>query len=150
MKADRQKEILRLIRENSIGTQEELAKALNAAGLHVTQATVSRDIRELHLTKASDGNGGQRYIEYHVNEQHLNGKYVRVLREGFISMDSAGNLLVIRTVSGMAMAVAAAIDGLHFDEIIGSVSGDDTIMCAVHTPEGVDSLMKKIRDLLRG
>ncbi|MGI5988860.1 MAG: arginine repressor [Lachnospiraceae bacterium] len=148
MKEDRQKEILRLIRENSIGTQEELAKALNQSGLKVTQATISRDIRELRLTKTGDGHGGQRYVEYQVNEPHLNDKYVRVLKEGFSSMDSAGNLLVIRTASGMAMAVGAAIDGLHFPEIIGSIAGDDTIMCAVHTPEGVSRLMKKIRAIL--
>lgn len=148
MKEERQKEILRLIRENSIGTQEELAEALRDSGQKVTQATVSRDIRELHLTKTGDGHGGQRYVEYHVSEPRLNDKYVRVLKEGFVSMDSAGNLLVIRTVSGMAMAVGAAIDGLHFAEIIGSIAGDDTIMCAVHTSEGVSRLMKKIRDIL--
>ena len=148
MKADRQKEILRLIREKSVGTQEELARALNEGGWKVTQATVSRDIRELHLTKTGDGHGGQRYVEYHVSEPHLNEKYVRVLKEGFVSMDSAGNLLVIRTVSGMAMAVGAAVDGLHFEEFIGSIAGDDTIMCAVHTPDGVARLMKKIRDIL--
>ena len=113
----------------------------------MTQATVSRDIRELKLTRVAGGAGQQKYIS--LQEQHvdLSEKYTRIFREGFVSMDMAQNILVIKTVSGMAMAVAAALDAMDCHEIVGSIAGDDTIMCAVRTLEDTESLMKRLRKI---
>jgi transcriptional regulator of arginine metabolism len=131
-------------------TQEELASHLKEAGYQVTQATVSRDIRELKLTKVPTGKGRQKYVVLKQEDTHLGDKYIRVLQDGFLSMDMAQNILVIRTVAGMAMAVAAAIDALKFKEVVGTIAGDDTIMVANRTVEDTQSLMEKIEDLIAG
>lgn len=112
-------------------------------GFDVTQATVSRDIRELKLSKVPTGDGRQKYVALGTDDSHLGDKYIRVLKEGFVSMDMAQNILVIKTVSGMAMAVAAAVDAMKFREIVGSIAGDDTIMMAVRTVEDTKVLMEK-------
>lgn len=125
-------------------TQEELAGRLREAGFAVTQATVSRDIRELKLSKISTGQGRQKYIVLEQGEEHKGDKYIRVLREGFLSMDMAQNILVIKTASGMAMAVAAALDALQIAEVVGCIAGDDTILVAVRTVEETQTLMEKI------
>lgn len=148
MKKNRQGRILELIQEENIETQEELAERLGEEGFVVTQATVSRDIRELKLSKIPNGNGRQRYAVFSHDDAHLADKYIRVLRHGFVSMDYAQNLLVIKTVSGMAMAVAAAIDAMKLKEIVGSIAGDDTIMVAVRTTEDTMIVMEKIREIL--
>ncbi len=145
VKQKRQEKIIELVEKQEIGTQEELAEALNRAGFPVTQATVSRDIRELKLTKISTGTGTQKYVVLRNHESHLSDKYIRVLREGFLSMDNAQNILVVKTVAGMAMAVAAALDAMNFSEIVGSIAGDDTIMIAVRTLEDTYVVMDKIR-----
>ena len=119
MKSQRQKKILDLIIKQEIGTQEELQEELKKAGFEVTQATVSRDIREMKLTKVSLADGKLRYVAYHKSDEDLSAKYARIFREGFVSMDNAQNILVIRTVSGMAMALAAALDSLNLKEIVG-------------------------------
>ncbi|MDE7224310.1 MAG: arginine repressor, partial [Acetatifactor sp.] len=85
-----------------------------------------------------------------VEQSRMEDKYIRVLKDGFVSMDMAQNILVVKTVSGMAMAVAAAIDAMQFQEVVGSIAGDDTIMMAVRTVEDTQQLMEKIRELLRG
>lgn len=144
-KRRRQEKLLALIEENEIGTQEELAEALSSAGFCVTQATVSRDIRELRLTKLAGRNGVQKYYAPKEQESTADDKYIRVLREGMLSMDCAQNILVVKTVSGMAMAVAAAIDAMQLKEIVGSIAGDDTIMAAVRTVEDTRIVMEKIR-----
>ena len=149
MKVDRHSKIVELIGKYQIETQEELAEHLKRSGYHVTQATVSRDIRELNLCKVSAGGGRQKYaILQREDSRHLEDKYIRVLKDGFSSMDMAQNILVVKTVSGMAMAVAAAIDAMHFREIVGSIAGDDTIMMAVRTVEDTEKLMGRIRELL--
>ncbi|EOT21653.1 arginine repressor [Eubacterium sp. 14-2] len=147
MKSKRQAKILEIISKYNIKTQEELSEHLEQEGFHVTQATVSRDIRELKLTRVAGGAGQQKYIS--LQEQHvdLSEKYTRIFREGFVSMDMAQNILVIKTVSGMAMAVAAALDAMDCHEIVGSIAGDDTIMCAVRTLEDTESLMKRLRKI---
>ena len=144
-KQKRQEKIIELVEQQEIGTQEELAEALNRIGFPVTQATVSRDIRELKLTKISTGSGTQKYVVLKNHESGLSDKYIRVLREGFLSMDNAQNILVVKTVSGMAMAVAAALDAMKFSEIVGSIAGDDTIMIAVRSVEDTYAVMDKIR-----
>lgn len=148
MKKTRQNRIKELILSEDIETQEELAERLKSDGYQVTQATVSRDIRELKLSKVSNGNGKQKYAVLMHEDTYLADKYIRVLKDGFVSMDQAQNILVVRTVAGMAMAVAAAIDAMKLKEIVGSIAGDDTIMIAVRTTEETKSVMKKIADIL--
>lgn len=149
MKSNRHQKIIELVDNYEIETQEELADRLKKEGFQVTQATVSRDIRALKLSKVSCGNGRQKYVAIKQDDTHLSAKYIRVLKDGFISMDKAQNILVIKTVSGMAMAVAAAVDALEMDEIVGSIAGDDTIMAAVRTAEDTELVMDKISDMLK-
>lgn len=150
MKKDRHQKIKELVEQYEIETQEELADKLKEAGYVVTQATVSRDIRELKLSKIPMGAGRQKYAVQSNNDHYLGDKYIRVLRDGFVSMDMAQNILVIKTVSGMAMAVAAALDAMKLKEIVGSIAGDDTIMMAVRTVEDTQAVMGKIRNVLEG
>ena len=150
MKKDRHQKIKELVEQYEIETQEELADKLKEAGYVVTQATVSRDIRELKLSKIPMGAGRQKYAVLSNNDHYLGDKYIRVLRDGFVSMDMAQNILVIKTVSGMAMAVAAALDAMKLNEIVGSIAGDDTIMMAVRTVEDTQAVMGKIRNVLEG
>ena len=148
MKDKRQSKILELIRNNDIETQEELQAYLVKNGFAVTQATVSRDIREMKLTKIATNAGKQKYVVLNDTVEDLSKKYVRVLQDGFVSMDMAQNILVIKTVSGMAGAVCAAIDAMNIDEIVGSIAGDDTIMCAIRTTEDTVQIMKKLRRII--
>ena len=149
MKIKRHNKILEIIENYNIETQEELAKALNEAGFNVTQATVSRDIRELKLMKISENGEKQRYVVFQNKDNGLSDKYIRVLRDGFVSMDMAQNLLVIKTVSGMAMAVGAALDALKWSEIVGCIAGDDTVMCAIRTVDDTLLTMDKINKVLQ-
>lgn len=148
MKKSRHEKIKELVEQYEIETQEELANRLKEAGYHVTQATVSRDIRELKLSKISGGDGRQRYTILPHNDHYLSDKYIRVLKDGFVSMDMAQNILVVKTVSGMAMAVAAALDAMNWSEIAGCIAGDDTIMCAVHSVDETLVVMEKIRKII--
>ena len=149
MKTARHAKIIEIINKYNIETQEELADKLNEAGFQVTQATVSRDIRELKLSKVQAESGKQRYVVFQ-SQEGLSDKYIRILRDGFLSMDMAQNILVIKTVSGMAMAVAAALDAIHFHEIVGCIAGDDTIMCAVRSVDDTILVMDKLRKLIAG
>ena len=148
MKSQRHCKIIELITKNNIETQEELADTLNQSGFNVTQATVSRDIRELKLTKMSVNGERQKYVILQSKENQMNEKYMRVLKDGFVSMDMAQNILVIKTVPGMAMAVAAALDAMSWFEIVGCIAGDDTIMCAVRTIDDTFIVMKKINKIV--
>ena len=148
MKTDRHKKILEVIDRYEVGTQEELAKILNDEGYNVTQATVSRDIRELNLSKVSVDGKRTRYATLSKDKPVASDKFLTVLKEGFVSMDMAQNILVIKTVSGMAMAVAAALDAMDCHEIVGSIAGDDTIMCAVRTVEDTTALMGRLRRIM--
>lgn len=145
MKTRRQTKILELIKKYEIETQEDLSAYLEQEGYQVTQATVSRDIRELKLTKVSLTNGRQKYVALLETNEDLLKKYERIFRDGFISMDIAQNILVIKTVSGMAMAVAAALDALQLHEVVGTIAGDDTIMCAVRSTEDAIAVIDKLR-----
>ena len=149
MKSNRHQKIIELVDNYEIETQEELADRLREEGFQVTQATVSRDIRALKLSKISCGNGRQKYVAIKQDDTHLSAKYIRVLKDGFVSIDKAQNILVIKTVSGMAMAVAAAVDALEMEGVVGSIAGDDTIMVAVRTTEETQSVMDKISEMLK-
>ena len=150
MKRQRHEVVVDLINKYDIETQEELAAYLKEEGFEVTQATVSRDIRELKLSKIATGNGKQKYIILKNDDSHLGDKYIRVLRDGFVSMDMAQNILVIKTVQGMAMAVAAALDAMKFPEIVGCIAGDDTIMAAIKSTDETMIVMDKINEILAG
>lgn len=148
MKVNRHAKIVELINKYHIETQEELAEYLKHEGFKITQATVSRDIRDLKLTKVPTEGGRQKYAVHQSVEAEMSDKYIRVLRDGFVSMDMAQNILVIKTVAGMASAVCAAIDSMRFSEIVGSIAGDDTIMCAVRTVEDTVKVMDKISKIV--
>ena len=135
MKVDRHSKIVELIGKYQIETQEELAEYLKKAGYHVTQATVSRDIRELKLTKAPGKNGRQCYAVMQ-HQKDFGEKYIRIFRDCY--------------VSGMAMAVAEALDVIGFHEIVGCVAGDNTIMCAVRTVDDTIILMDKLKKIVEG
>ena len=148
MKKTRHRKIIELIEQKDVETQEELAGLLKEEGFVVTQATVSRDIRELKLSKVPSGSGRQKYVVLTRDDSYMEDKYIRVLRDGFTSMDMAQNILVVKTVSGMAMAVAMALDSMKFSEIVGCIAGDDTIMVAVRTTQETEQLMDKIHSLI--
>lgn len=149
MKKTRHAKIIELIQKYEVETQEELAARLREAGFNVTQATVSRDIRELKLSKVPARQGRQKYIVLRQENGHLEDKYSRVLRDGYVFMERAQNILVIKTVSGMAMAAAAALDALKFEEVVGCIAGDDTIFVAVRGGEETHTLMEKIQEMLK-
>lgn len=148
MKRKRHEVIVELIEKFDIETQEELAAYLKNEGYDVTQATVSRDIRELKLSKIATGDGKQKYVIFKNDDSFLGDKYIRVLKDGFVSMSMAQNILVIKTVAGMAMAVAAAIDALKFPEVVGCIAGDDTIMAAIKSVEDTAVVIEKINNML--
>ena len=148
MKLERHSKIVELIGKYEIETQEELAEKLTQAGFNVTQATVSRDIRELKLTKIPGENGRQRYMVLESPRGTSASKYIRILKDGFMSMDMAQNILVIKTVAGMAMAVCAAIDAMQWNEVVGSIAGDDTIMCAIRSVDDTVKVMDKISKIV--
>lgn len=147
MKVDRHSKIVELIGKYQIETQEELANYLREAGYKVTQATVSRDIRELKLTKVQKENGRQCYSVMQ-QQKDFSEKYLRILRDSFISMDMAQNILVIKTASGMANAAAESLDVIGFSEMVGCIAGDNTIMCAVRTVDDTIILMDKLKKIV--
>ena len=149
MKTKRQRKIIELITNYDIETQEELAAKLVENGFNVTQATISRDIRELNLTKIATKGGKQKYAVQSSSDIVSNSKYMRVLNDGIMTMDTAGNILVVKTVSGMAMAVAAALDAMQIKEILGCIAGDDTIMCVVKHAEETDRVKEHIESFIR-
>lgn len=150
MKKERQKLIKQIIESYEIEKQEDLLKYLAKEGVEATQATVSRDIREMNLIKLpiDDKKNRQRYAISLKEEMVIGDKYKRVLQEGFLLAEVAQNLLIVKTEPGMAMGVAAALDAMKFKEIIGSIAGDDTIMIATaHYDVAVD-LQKKIMNMI--
>ena len=149
MKRDRHEKIIELIEKYDIETQEELADRLIREGFQVTQATVSRDIRELKLSKVAGREGRQKYVLLNRQQHQMAEKYVGILREAFVSMDRAQNILVVKTVSGMAMAVGAALDNIGWKEIVGCIAGDDTVMCAIRTVEDTEAVMAELHKILR-
>ena len=148
MKINRHAKIIELINKYHIETQEELADYLNEEGFKVTQATVSRDIRDLKLTKVPTDGGRQKYAIHQTAETEMSDKYIRVLKDGYVSMDMAQNILVIKTVAGMAMADCAAIDSMKWNEVVGSIAGDDTIMCAIRSADDTIKVMDKISKII--
>lgn len=145
MKIKRQSKLLEIINKYNIDTQEMLVDILNREGFNVTQATVSRDIRELKISKVSYENGKQKYAAAPNESIEHNQKFARVFNEGVLSMDYAQNLIVIKTLTGMAMAVAAAIDAMDNIEIMGTIAGDDTIFCATKNEASAIKIIERLK-----
>ena len=149
-KAERQDAILRAIDENHIDTQEQLAEALRQAGMQVTQATISRDIRELGLSKIALGNGNSRYATLvRTDDVEKNERLGRIFAESVLSVAQADNLIIIKTLSGSGSAAAELIDSLPWPEIVGTLAGDNTIFVAVQSREKVHAVIQRFQEMLR-
>lgn len=150
MKSSRQDAILEIIEKYEIDTQDALIARLRERGFDVTQATISRDIRELQLTKIPTGRGTYRYIPQQRDSEEAESKIHHVLISSILSMEAAMNIVVIKTNPGLAQAVAAGIDSLHMPEIVGCVAGDDTLLTVTHSKEEADIVCDKLREFERG
>ena len=148
MKKGRQEKILELITKYEIETQDELIEFLGEEGYNVTQATISRDIRELRLTKVACGFGVYKYVVSTQESHSHSAKYLNILKETVITIDHAGNIVVVKTYAGMAQAAAAALDSMGWTEIIGSIAGDDTIMLVVRSVESARVFSSELSGLL--
>lgn len=150
MKQKRHIKILEIIEKNEITTQEELANELNLLGFEVTQATVSRDIKDLRLVKTTTVSGDSKYIIQNETKIIISRRLLTVLRQSYISSECAQNILIIKTLPGMAGAAASAIDNLNIEEIVGTIAGDDTIMSITKSKEDALSAMLFFNKELRG
>lgn len=148
MKEKRQNKIKQIIENYEIETQDELLERLKEAGFVTTQATISRDIREMRLTKIACGAGKQKYAIIQNTDTDVMQKYHQVLSAGILNIDYAENMIVIRTVPGMAMAVAAALDNMHLQGVMGCIAGDDTIFCAVRDKQFCKEICACIRKVV--
>jgi transcriptional regulator of arginine metabolism len=146
-KNERQARLLQLIREKDISTQEELAAVLNGAGLDVTQATVSRDIKELGLIKVTTGGGQQKYVPMERSGEVASGRLMKVFSEAVLHLDTAMNLVIIKSLPGMAQACASALDSMQLADVAGSIAGDDTVFVATHAIEQAEALRQILSEL---
>ena len=144
MKIARHAKILELIENYEIETQEELAQKLCEEGYHVTQATVSRDIREMKLTKNATEKGKQKYAVITSHDSEVTERMTRVFKEAVTKMDYAQNIIVIKTLGGMGMAVAVALDNMQNSEILGTIAGDDTVFCVVRSHNQAAVIIEKL------
>lgn len=148
MKNIRQAKILELIREQRFDTQEDLLKALCDAGFNVTQATISRDIRELGIIK-SEGEDGYRYrVSAQRERGDINGKLASIFRQAAFRIDCANNLIVIKTYTGMGSAVGAALDSMEIEGVIGTLAGDDTLLMIVRDNERASAIAAELRETI--
>ncbi len=148
MKYNRQNEIINLISENEIETQEELSSLLQKRGYMVTQATISRDIRELKLVKIAGLDGKYKYALPRHEETAISTKFRNLLIETMLGVDSANNIVVVKTCAGMASGTAAAIDSMGRDDVVGSVAGDDTIIIIMRSNEAAVGLIAELRQII--
>ena len=149
MKRIRQEKMLELISKYEIDTQDELIDRLRESGFEVTQATVSRDIRELNISKMTTGKGTYRYVLPKQTPTTSNLKFNSALIDALISIDYACNIVVLKTHAGLANALAVGIDSMHLDDILGCVAGDDTIIVVCRSVETAQSLADNIKHLIR-
>ncbi|MBE5766706.1 MAG: arginine repressor [Clostridiales bacterium] len=148
MKTMRHAMILEIIESKDIETQEELAEELKNHGVHVTQATVSRDIKELRLLKVLAENGGYKYATAERAEKGMSERFIRIFSESVLSIVGAKNLIVIKTLPASANAAAEAIDSLKWPEIIGCIAGDNTILVVAQSDEVVETVIGRFRSLM--
>ena len=149
MKNARQTAILSIIEQNDVETQEELAGKLKEMGIVVTQATVSRDIKELRLLKVLSGSGGYKYATADKAEHGLSERFVRMFRDSVLSINFAGNIVVVKTLAGSANAAAEAIDSMHLPEILGTMAGDNTILVIVRNEAEAEQIVGHFQDMLK-
>ena len=149
MKSVRQVAILDIIEKQDVETQEELAEALRARGMKVTQATVSRDIKELRLLKVLTPSGAYKYATADKAENNLNERFIRMLAESLLSVAASNNLVVVKTLSGSANVAAEALDSLHWPEILGTLAGDNTILMIIRSNEEVPGVISRIQDMIK-
>lgn len=149
MKSVRHNLILEIIESKDIETQEELAEELLNRGVKVTQATVSRDIKELRLLKVLSENGGYKYATVERAEKGMNERFIRILAESVVSMESANNLIVIKTLVASASAACEAIDSLKWPDVLGTVAGDNTILVIVRSNEAVEGVLARFQTLIK-
>ncbi|WP_085833380.1 arginine repressor [Clostridium merdae] len=150
MKTRRHTKILELISEYQVDTQEELLRRLKDAGFDVTQATVSRDIKELRLVKILSADGKYRYANNQEPSRDISGIFYSLFEDSAIEVDNAMNLVVIKCLTGMANAVCAALDGLRWEKVVGTVAGDDTLLVITKTPETALELKEDLKKLISG
>ena len=150
MKSKRQEKILELIAQYAIETQEELLERLSECGIPSTQATVSRDIKQLHLMKAPDGMGGYRYaVSAQMPKLNFEEKLQTIFRECVVSAENAQNLAIIKTMNGMANAAAFALDSMKDTDIVGTLAGDDTVLLVFHDSAHAADFCEQVRQMLR-
>lgn len=149
MKTVRQVTILDIIEKNDIETQEELADALRLRGIQVTQATVSRDIKELRLLKVLTPMGTYKYATADKAENGLTDRFIRMLAESVLSVAASANMIVIKTLSGSAAVAAEAMDSFHWPEVLGTIAGDNTIFMVVRSLEEVPVTVQRIQEMMK-
>lgn len=149
MKTVRQVAILDIIEKQEIETQEELASALNARGIRVTQATVSRDIKELRLLKVLTPSGKYKYATGDQEDNNLTDRFIRMLAESLLSVSSANNLIVVKTLSGSANVAAEALDSMHWPEVLGTLAGDNTVLLIIRSNEETITVTSRIREMMK-
>lgn len=149
MKTVRQVAILDIIEKQEIETQEELASALNARGIRVTQATVSRDIKELRLLKVLTPSGKYKYATGDQADNNLTDRFIRMLAESLLSVSSANNLIVVKTLSGAANVAAEALDSMHWPEVLGTLAGDNTVLLIIRSNEETITVTSRIREMMK-
>lgn len=148
MKNKRHMRILELISRESIYTQEELSERLKRMGEDVTQATVSRDIKEMQLVKVADGTGRSRYAAVGYQGGGLSARLIRVFSDTVLGMEHSGNIILIRTLSGSANAAAEAVDALKWPEVLGTIAGDNTFMVVVREGYPAGEVVEKLKALI--
>ena len=150
MKNDRQRRILEIVEREAIDTQEQLQQRLQEQGVTCTQATISRDIKQLHLIKEPVGQGRYRYtVSSQRNRLNVADKLRSIFRESIISVDFAQNIVVIKTMSGLAPAAAAAMDGMNVPDMVGTLSGDDTAMLVMKDMDAARGFCEEIHEMLK-
>ena len=149
MKTKRHAMIIKIITSRDVETQEELARLLGEQGFQVTQATVSRDIKELRLLKVLTPSGAYKYATADKAENGLNDRFVRMLAESVLSVTSANNLIVVKTLSGSANVAAEALDSMHWPELLGTLAGDNTILLIIRSNEEVPMVISRIQEMMK-
>lgn len=149
MKSMRHNLILEIIESKDIETQEELAEELKRRNVKVTQATVSRDIKELRLLKVLADGGKYKYATVERAEKGMSDRFIRILSESVMSIEAAGNLIVIKTISASASAASEAIDSMKWPEVLGTIAGDNTILIIARSEAVVETLLQRFETLIK-
>ena len=150
MKSQRQAKIMEIISNRNVETQEQLLERLQSRGIKSTQATISRDIKELHLIKEPAGQGRYRYaVSTHRTKLNFADRLRTIFRESLLSVDYAQNIVVIKTMPGLAHGAASALDGMTISEMVGTLAGDDTVMIVMRNTESAAAFVAEIKEMLR-